>query len=417
MSKPAYPSMVWLFVLGIVGYPITASLTNIAGVDNQPFAVAFRAAYLAYSLALLWIAFKDNAPILKTSFWLLYFAFWGMYLLRILYDTVIEDVPTAFQKENYLIFSLGVTLIPSLAFARQIDVSTARVAFLRTTVFLAITQVLFLLGVQTELEGSLDFKRLQTETLNAISYGVLGAMSVALGGLGLILPPQVKSRELSSKAVKVLFLASVALGASTIYLSGSRGPFLAASLCLMIIFLRALLRAGSKVGIAVFSVGAIISALLGLLPFLLDVDIPLFERLFRTFRREEVSDDSRFDLWRNGWQQFLEQPLFGSGLEEKTYVYYPHNLPLEAFMATGVFGGVIWLGLLLVGIRRAIQIVWLSLEFAWIGVLFILLMANSLFSGNFWNAGPVAYLLVALYAVPVGAKAPSRPNGRQVLAS
>jgi O-antigen ligase len=300
-------------------------------------------------------------------------------------------------------------LIPSLAFARQIDRDTSLATYVQCMIWVGIAQVTFLFGMSSELEVSLEFKRLQSETLNAISYGILGSVSILLGGIGLLLFSADDTShqwfEKPARGVKLLCTASIVLGAATMFLSGSRGPFLSAFLCLSIAFFRALRFAGNRIGMASFAIGFVISGALVLLPLLIEIDIPLFERIFRTIRGEELSDSDRFSLWASGWDQFIQSPLWGSGLEEQVIGFYVHNLPLEAFMATGIFGGLLWLAMLFVGVRRAIQIIWYQPPFAWIAMTFLLLMSNSMFSGNIWKSGATSDFLVALYAVPLSNRA------------
>ena len=78
------------------------------------------------------------------------------------------------------------------------------------------------------------------------------------------------------------------------------------------------------------------------------IAIGLQDIFLLTFLRfSEISNDNssveRFDQLRGGYNQFITNPLFGDFLEERVSKEYPHNLILESFMATGIFGGSLFL--------------------------------------------------------------------------
>jgi len=112
----------------------------------------------------------------------------------------------------------------------------------------------------------------------------------------------------------------------------------------------------------------------------------------------------RLLLYQDTLEQIVQNPLFGSGLEEKYSRFYPHNHILEAFMTTGVLGGLCFVILCWVTIKRSFLILQKEESYGWIACLFIIYFVHGLFSSSiidssFW------YSMMAVYAVPIAGPA------------
>jgi O-antigen ligase len=84
-------------------------------------------------------------------------------------------------------------------------------------------------------------------------------------------------------------------------------------------------------------------------------------------------------------EQFITHPIFGDSILEKTTGFYPHNLVLEGFMATGLIGGIsllVWiLGVALCSLRLLSR----GGESGWIALLSLQYLIGAMFSGGTWQ--------------------------------
>ncbi len=401
-----------LFALSLAGYPFLAAFSGATGIDNRVLSIAFRAAFLVLAVVVIYTSYRKHAPVHRGIFWFLYFAFWSMYAFRLIHDLFIADVPSAYEPQIYIAFLFGVTIIPSLAFAFPLDEVTARRALKFSLYLLLATQIMFFLSPDNfSLETATEFQRVQTDQLNAITLGAVGGLTVNFATISLMystinVGSKAQARAaLFSALFKFLHIVAIAIGFTTIFLSGSRGPLLATLVCYAWIFYAAYRKTTSRVASGVLISLVVMSIGMIVLPFVVDIGAPVLERLAATARGEEMSDGGRFILWENGLAQALENPIFGSGFEEKEIVFYVHNLPLEAFMSAGFVGALIWIALFSIGLKRAFLIILEKPAHGWIAITFLYTFVNSLLSGNLWNAGSLAHFLVALYGVQLAAPA------------
>lgn len=403
----------WLYALSLTGYPITALIVNALASESRPLSMAFRAVFLGLSLTAILLIFKAHVRVLRSSFWIFYLTFWTLYSFRLVYDTQFSHEPLGIEPQVYLWFLFGVTLIPSFAFCRTLDLKTCTAALRRTAILLLLCQLGFYLSADNDLLLSAEGARLGIETLNPISFGVLGAASLCIG-VYIVMTDILERIERQSRAsygmaMVIIGYTSIAAGLATVFLAGSRGPVFGLVVVLSLLLIRGYMKTRTKLGLVTIAIISLVVIAILVIPLTMDLGASIVDRFDRTRRGEELSDSFRFFLWESGWSQFLDSPIVGSGIEEKVMQYYPHNLPLEALMATGVVGGALWLGMCFFGTKKALEVMWKNPLFGWIPMIFILMFANSIFSGSLWGAGSLAHFMVASFAVfDLGAPAVKR---------
>jgi len=113
----------------------------------------------------------------------------------------------------------------------------------------------------------------------------------------------------------------------------------------------------------------------------------------------DASASVRLSLISAAWDQFLSSPLFGSGLEERYSRFYPHNVIVEAFMATGIFGGIAFLALLIAASLYSWRLLIKRSQSGWIAMLCIQYLIAGQFSGSLWGNSGMWSLIGGVFAV------------------
>jgi O-antigen ligase len=89
---------------------------------------------------------------------------------------------------------------------------------------------------------------------------------------------------------------------------------------------------------------------------------------------------------------------------ERNALFYPHNVIVEAFMATGTFGGTAFLLLVLIALYRAIRMIRLDPIMAWVPICFLQQLIGAMFSGGLYSNVP----LWGMMGIMLGSDLPGR---------
>ncbi|MFL2545889.1 MAG: O-antigen ligase family protein [Candidatus Rariloculaceae bacterium] len=239
------------------------------------------------------------------------------------------------------------------------------------------------MGLASILEG-----RLATDTLNPISLGQLGVTLSLLSGWGIVY------REDLSRNQALLYFMFFWLGVITMSLAGSRGPFACLIAGQLFLGLIALQRTG---GLRRFGSFVIPLVLFGIVALVLFGDsIVLLLRLFDILSLDTASS-IRVELSQRAWVEFAANPLLGVAIEDRAFRLYPHNLVLEAFLATGLFGGLLLVIIMLFSVVHALRLALSGSVASWISVLYIQYFVSGMFSGALYGASDFWVLMAALF--------------------
>jgi O-antigen ligase len=207
------------------------------------------------------------------------------------------------------------------------------------------------------------------------------------------------------------------LGIATVLLSASRGPFIA----LLVLFPMVVYFASkwSKSKMLIWALVASIGLAI-ILPIMVKTIMAggvMLETYFGSvaaFTAGE-SSENRMDLMSKGWEMFLNHPLFGGGLFEPSLITYPHNTVVEAFMATGIFGGMAYLIMLVIAAVKAFVLMKRRPEMSWLPVLFLQQVIFWLTSGCIYFSPTAFALLGVMLAVrlPVVRRSRARTMGSE----
>jgi len=384
-----------LYGLSIAGYPLISSLPLILKVDSQVVSIPYRAFFLGLSIVIILSYIFGEKHNYKGIFLLPLFVFWSLYILRLLSDTILFPIYLGREVSTYYLFAFGVCLIPMLAFLVHVDKKTLKRMFNMTVIVITLACIFSLylswLGIVAGVnERSLAVGRMYSETLNPISLGHLGASLAIISSLYLLL-----NRTKLSLSTNLLFGVFLIVGLFAVGVAASKGPALALILCLMIlIFSEFKLR--NSLTILIFVTLLSIIIYIGAQYIEEKLGFTLITRIQGAAEIDE-STGGRMRSFTDAWNQFLDNPLLGSALEELNSHFYPHNVVIESFMATGIIGGIAFCLLIVMSTMAAFQLIHTnSISYSWIALLYIQYLIAALLSGSLWGSGTMWCLMAAV---------------------
>ena len=393
--------MVLLYGLGLFGYQILSFLIDFLGIPSRILTIPFRSLVLLLSLnIILYKVFVEHERfwLRSGSYWFLFLIFWTLYSIRLMLDTMIAPVPLKLPVEEYWLYSIGVCLIPTLAFLGRIDNSTQEKASYFVFALVFLTCILAFLSRHTLMEfGSVG--RLRNDYLNPIVIGHAGTSLVIMSMLFIL------GKKFSFRTV--LPYATLLLGFFIMGLASSRGPFLALIIVSCFMMLSGFQKI-SKKRILTFLIICFFS-----IPFLVEkITISESSMTKRIGKISEIlsgeREEARLMLWADAWEQFLDSPLLGSSLDEKYSMRYPHNVIIESFMATGLFGGVAFTSLVALALIKAWKISIIDPNKAWISLLYIQYLIGAMFSGSLYTNMFMWYSMGSVFSIAIFIDNPKR---------
>ncbi len=384
-----------LYALVIVGYPFIATMSTFIGQHSQIVSIAYRALVLGISVILIVSGFFGNRQEFTRNVFRKYvYIFWFLYSLRIILDTVANPVVLHFGFKEYYLSALGACFLPMIALMRPQRDQDLQMAY-KVILFMGLIVAIFIWIIQFQ-SGLLNTGysswggRLALETLNPILVGHLSVSIIIISLYSLL----IKSKLLP----KPVFLAASLVGIVTAVSSASKGPLLA---LLMVFFLFFISRA--KKG---FKIQHVMLLIVSGIIMIQAARYAENQFGFSSVSRLQVSDDNRSTLGRlsvikGAWNQFIDNPFFGSSLEERVTLFYPHNVLLESFMATGVLGGSVFFLLIVFSVTKAYRIIKYDRSSALLAMLYIQGLIGALLSGSLWGSGHMWVFMGSVFAVKI----------------
>jgi len=343
------------------GYPMTTVASTLAGLPVGQVNIFLKALYASFFLlAIIGALTKTSVKIPKLTIPL--FVFFLLYGVRLVTDLYLFGVYAPLSSPAYtLSYFFLLTLLPALSVAMAFRPSDMKALskWIWTVLFLS-TAMIF---VQFQQSGSQFWIALASERLELRDEGEAAARlsAITVGSVGCslaIMSLAQLSLNITGRGRLSLLLSVVGavLGLGGLFLAGSRGPLVAflVSLCFLSvgIYRTKLLRSGRQSSISNRSF-ILISAMIVAAVFVFQRAETMFiavERLLMTFSglssrgHAEVRVELAFDALRN----VANSPFFGSGHLVLDNTAYAHNSVLEATMATGLFGGALFIGSLMI---------------------------------------------------------------------
>lgn len=374
----------YLFVLLVLGYPLTVAVTGFFLESTRIASITVRAFYFCF---LVYFGFRLGMSRGQHSSFIYIIAgsiFWSSYGFRVVFDVI---DPVLQLETEYILAMLFMGTLPSFfifASARVVPTSykTVNTLFdllLFTTACLLI-QILVLAYVYSLSIFSIG--RLGLAAVNPITFGLLGSQLFILS-LFCFFENTKRTRFRVPK-----YITGGILGIIVMIMTGSRGPILAAIASCFIYFHMSISHT-PKMSRIIAPFFIMVVALL-IVEFLTRYfDLQFLSRIEAMFDFSSSTADTmslriRFEGYAGGITQFLSAPLFGSSIIVPNTNSYPHNLWIESLMAIGLVGTVFLATIVVIAFRCTFIILRARSPNAWIPLLFLQVFIIFQFSGNIW---------------------------------
>lgn len=375
-----------LIAFALAGYPLLATVTSALGIGGSSLAIAARAAVLILSILLI-VPAISRVKRQHIKYLIVFAIFWMAYLMRLTADTIYNADQLSKAAAEYWVWAVGVCLIPSLALVGVSPAVTMPKAFKLTWLALGTAVGLAILFGSTyvvSFDGTLtDTGRLGLESLNPISAGHLSASLVILSGW------YWWSEEDPRSNLKAASLLGMLAGCYLLIASASRGPLVALFCAILFLLLTCKIRKLIKILIVLtLFAGVLLPVVLRHIDF---ESLALVVRIIGSIGGEDLSVISRQNSFDGALRQFLSNPLLGDFLEDRATGFYPHNLVLEAFMATGLIGGLAFLSISIIAAVNAFNLLKTKSPYGWAALIYIQYLIGAQLSGaiyassTFWT--------------------------------
>jgi O-antigen ligase len=331
--------------------------------------------------------------------------FWTAYCLKFLVDAAVLQIPLGRPPWDMTLYLFGMSLPAFVVFYQIRDVNLYRKALIWTMLGLGACCVVSMFRTQTAQDvaihgGGYD----ANEVLSHISYGHMGVTSAILGLFVLLRIDRIRRPWY----LRLLGAGAACAGGFTILASASRGALVAGILLIPVVVYMGLRRGSKFLSIAML---VVFSGVLSVTATYLDQNGMNLDRQFgyaTAFTITNLSVYNRDTMYRDAWHEYMDHPWAGDLIVERNSLSYPHNAIIEAFMATGTFGGAAFALLVLIAIRRAFRLIKRNPAMAWISLCFFQQLIGAMFSGGLYSNAP----LWGMMAIILGVEIPRvRPEG------
>lgn len=380
----------WILLINLMGYPLLGTLVALTPYPSLVASIPVRLSVFLLSLSLLvFFRLRDGFSfsfrrIQLTPLRCTLFFFWLVYLCRLLWDWQVQDMPEAGAA---LLFFSVVSLIPSLALMglapRLWDAQAlARLAFFTGAATCAIAVGVTFLGVAGERSLTEQTGRLTFDTVNSITFGHVAVTTILAGVIGW-------SEDGLRRPLWMLGIVLLGCAAALVALqmSASKGPVVALAICLF------------TLGVSQRRLRWVLLVLIPLaITFVVvSMDGALGQRFSEI--NEDLSTIDRRMMLANAAQQFADNPFFGNAFIETEFQTYPHNLFLEAGMATGAFGFTLYLAVFFASCVRLFLWIAGSARGLFLAILALQYLIGENISGSLYASGNLWIFIAMIIAV------------------
>lgn len=354
--------------------------------------IPYRAIMLCVAILIVLFNFrhtdKSRFPVSFVAFLL----FWMLLIVRLSYDSLRQDIDLGDTSMIWL-YIFGICIPTILSLTVSIKVIDFQKAFWWILILTGVTFAFIILKNDALFGlGAVDIGRHQgNAAISVIGFGHFGVTALILSVYAL-------SYKNTTIVSKLALLAIILIGLYFVIRSGSRGPFIAL-IAVYIFAYFARIRGLSVALVAVAIALLILSLAFNLIVEAIGFISPLLEdRLIGT--SEEVGFGSRDKYYAEAIDLFVKSPLFGSQFlvifSDGSPPDYAHNIFLDSLMATGIFGAILLLYFLYIGLYKSNYLLKNEHPEGWLALLLVQQIAFNMTSGAFYLNPNLSALLVVI---------------------
>lgn len=368
-------------IILIVGFLFIGTIPQLTGFVKEALSIQYRIVVLGFStFFLLDSIFSKRVGTLHLRPFLLFFLFWMIYSVRVIVDLYIIqiDLFPETSTSQYMQFAFGVVLIPSIALLFVIQKYRVNVTLILKLVY-GILLGTFLVALYYRASTGLTGRTAGDFNVGILLFGQYGATLSILSVYFLV-------KEKLGFKNSLFYVFGFAVGFSGIFVSASKSPFIA---LLVVSSLFLILWYGSIKSAFIITFFALVLGFfyLEIVGFLNQYfDSNFLDRLLYTI--ELGGDRVRESLMRVGFSEFVDSPFLGNAMLIQSGDFigsYPHNIIIEAFMATGFLGGAFFLFWVIKCFSVSIKFIKAHSDLSWIALLFMQYLIFAMFSGNLYS--------------------------------
>ena len=370
--------------------------------DSRIYTIPYRIVFLVFAMAFIGIILKKGVMAKLGWLWFPLMTYWILYFLRIYLDGYLLQVNLRIDAFVYVQRAIGAAFIPMLIFLKPLTKSENTKVFLAFwTIHLACLLMAFVL-YRDLIESSYRLAFGGHQNVDAAI--LLGPIGISyIGVLAIVISIQracLETRHVSKWLFTLAYLGIVLAGMLILLLGETRSAVISCVVATIIVLLTSLnsTRTSTKLKIVALAI------LAGTIMFF-SIErygggtTRRFQFLLEQIERSDMAiGGGRRILYQNAIDQFLQSPLLGSGLEEKISGTYPHNHIIEAFMATGILGGLAFIILSSIALYYTYMILKYDKERGWVGIIFIVYLLRGMFSASIIDAH-LWYSMMAVIAL------------------
>ncbi len=195
---------------------------------------------------------------------------------------------------------------------------------------------------------------------------------------------------------RIVMISAIVLSVVPFFLGASRGSLVALFVSFFVYFLHF---KGFYDFFRRFVFGILIAC--GLIFLDAYLESGLVSRLLATSEAVGTNDGSaiRLLIWKNALNQFIENPILGSGLKVDSWDGYAHNLFIEALQTTGLLGTVPLIMLVCNAWRAGFKIAKTNKQYFWVVALFVQSFSQSMFSGAIYTSSWLWFSLATVLVI------------------
>ena len=396
---------VFLFGFAVFGYGAISFLISDAS-NSRRVTIPYRLIVLILSFCVILFSLnKTNQSIkqqqntsLQTTasllqiVYLILFIFVSIYSLRLLIEISALNNLLVKHSSEYALRWFGLCIIPGLSFL-FINSKQSQSYLNCSWLFLSITSLLVLQYDPQESRSFIEQGRLNTPGLNPILLAHTG-VSLVLISTFIFLQDK---KKLDIYFQWICFI-TLLIGCYITSLGASRGPAISLFLGLLLLFIGAIHNSTKPLKFLVILLAALIglASTSGLAVRIGSSFLYRVSGIFAPGSGINPTDSLRIEWLQTSKELILDNLMLGYGLELPE-VGYPHNIVVEAFLSTGIVGGIIFTFIYLYSIVKALFLVINNWEdWGWLGIIYIQHAIAVIVSGSLYGSNIFWYLLFAV---------------------